>query len=102
MLRQYGFLLATAPLSDRARAALVRAMARLPGVHLCRGGRDLLDRPGVGVCLDDEYDSIRVLFDARTGVVLSVDQRVSQPSVIFPGLHAGALVQADTFAAWQR
>jgi hypothetical protein len=97
ILRQYGFILGTAPLAHRTRAAIAAAVAALPGAHICGRGRDLVGRRGIGVCVDDGYDDIQVLVDARSGAVLAVSQRIPHTSPMYPGLRGGALVQEDVF-----
>lgn len=98
MLRGYGFLLAVAPLGVATRAAVFTAIESLPGLRVRGAGRDLLGRTGELVAVDDIYDRIELLLDAKTGSVLAVQQRVLRPQPIYPGIGAGTLIESDTFS----
>ncbi len=98
VLRQLGFLLATAPLATNARSATWSVLVSLPGLHLCGQGRDLVGRYGQWICASTRTDQIEVLLDTRTGSVLAVAERLLKAdSHWFPGVPAGSIVQSDAF-----
>ena len=97
MMLQLGFLLATGPLSQSARAAAWSALASLPGLRLCGPGRDLAGREGQRLCASTRADEVDVVVDTGTGAVLAVDQRILQTSSWVPGVPEGSLVQSDVF-----
>jgi hypothetical protein len=96
-LRQYGFLLGTAPLSRGARRALLAAIGALPGVQVCnslfptRSGRD------DAFCVNGNPTNTEVLIDPHTGVALVVCERLRRRTLIYPHFPVGALVDSDTF-----
>jgi hypothetical protein len=97
VLLQLGFLLATAPLSESARAGAWSYLASLPGLHLCGPGKDLAGRAGRRICVSTRANEVGVLVDTATGSVLAVDQRILQASPWFPGVPEGSLVESDAF-----
>lgn len=97
ILKQLGFLLASAPLSGPARQAAWMALAGLPGARLCGAGTDLLGRHGESVCAGVPTEEIEVLIRPATGQVLAVMQRVLRPTPLFPNIAAGTVVESDTF-----
>jgi hypothetical protein len=99
ILREFGFLLATGPLTVKVRGAIWQGMAALPGIHLCGLGTDLLGRRGQGVCVDSPYVETEVIVSPRTGTVLAVLQRINRATDFFPTLPAHTLVESDTFVS---
>jgi hypothetical protein len=97
VLRQFGFLLAAAPLAKGARAATWRALASIGGLHMCRPGTDLLGREGQGICAETGQDSTKILVNSETATVLEVEERILKPSRLYPGLTAGTLIESDAF-----
>ncbi len=102
MLKQYGFLLAAAPVTRAVRRGLFMAIGTLTTLHPCGTGRDLLGRRGRGVCARSGELETEVLFDERSGTVLAVEQRLVGPSSLYPDLPVGTLVESDTFVASRR
>jgi hypothetical protein len=98
-LREFGFLLGTAPIGRGTRAAILLAVRRLPGLRSCGTQRDPLGRRGVAACIYAANEESVVLFDPRTAAVLAVEQRLRSPAVLFPGLPAGAIIEYDAFSA---
>jgi hypothetical protein len=97
-LRQYGFLLATAPLSLATRRAILDAIRSLPGVHLC--GR-LFPRHSPlddAFCVNGDPTSTEILVDRTTGVVKVISERLDKPSIFYPNAAAGDLVDSYTFS----
>jgi hypothetical protein len=97
-LSQYGFLLATAPLTRATRKALLEAVGLLPGVHTCRAFF-----PGRGshrdaFCVNGDPTDSELLLDTRTGVADVVAERLDDVSPLYPGMTVGALVSCDTFS----
>lgn len=99
LLKEYGFLLGWAPLPQLTRRALVIAMMRTPGAHVCGKGHDALGRTGSLVCAGGGVGQIEVLLDPVSQHVLEVLQRVTRASAAYPGLLRGRLVQSDTFVS---
>jgi RNA polymerase sigma-70 factor (ECF subfamily) len=58
-------LLRTTPLPDDLRAAILRAIALIPGIEQ-HAERDILGRPGVGVAYDGSQGRQALIFDAST------------------------------------
>jgi len=99
MLRQLGYLIATAPLSTSARSAAWHAVASITGLRLCGSGTDLAGRRGEGLCADSQGEEVEVLIDSNTGSVLAVEERLLQPSLLYPNVSAGSLIGSTTFLA---
>lgn len=99
VLKQLGFLLATAPLSRKARKATWMTLAGLPGARLCGAGSDVLGRHGEGICASVAAEEIEVLVRPSTAQVLAVMQRLLRPTPLFPNMRAGTVVDSDNFAA---
>jgi hypothetical protein len=98
-LRQYGFLLAAAPLRRATRAAILEAMGMLRGIHRC--GTDLfpkLSRYDDAFCVNGVPTSTEVLIDRRTGVADVVCDRLGVTTPLYPNLRVGSLVAEDTFS----
>jgi hypothetical protein len=99
LLRQFAFLLAVAPLPRASRPAAWNALLKLRGLHLCGHGTDLAGRRGDGLCVDDSGYETEMLVDPGAGSVLAVLRRITRPSVMYPHVPAGSLVEVDTFVA---
>lgn len=97
LLRQYGFLLGAAPLNRTLRVAVIEAMAALPGLYACGPARDLVGRRGYGVCVQGQMTGIQVILDPRSGVGLATNERLEEPTPLFPHLTVGTLIESDTF-----
>jgi hypothetical protein len=98
ILRQYGFLLATAPLTRAARRAIFEAIAKMPRIHLC-GALFGTHRPrGEAFCLNGDPTSTGILIDPRTGVARVVSERVNHLTPLYPNMAVGALVDSDVFS----
>lgn len=98
LLRQYGFALAVAPISARVRKALLRAMALLPGLSSCGRRTDRGSRVVV-LCLVGGATRTEVILNPRSGLALTVRERLEEPSPLYPGVAVGDLVDSDTFLA---
>jgi hypothetical protein len=99
MLKAYGFLLATAPLSAGARAAIYVDMASLEGIRSCGQGVDMLGREAVGLCVASDGREVEVLLSPKAGAALAVEQRITATSPLYPGLPVGTLVESNTFSS---
>lgn len=97
VLRQLGFLLATAPLTDATRSAMWRTTAALPGLHLCGSGDDRAGRRGEVLCVTAGEEESDLLVDPRTGAALEVRERIRQRSWWYPGVAPGSTIDSDTF-----
>jgi hypothetical protein len=98
ILNQYGFLLASAPLTRATRRAALGAIAALPAVHLCdalfpgHGAHDL------AVCVNGNPISSEILLDSDTGVAQVVCERLDNRTPLYPHMPVGSLVASDTFS----
>ena len=97
LLRQYAFLLGTAPLRRAVVAAVLRAIGQVPGIRSCGETTDVVGRLGESVCVTGQPTSLQVVLDPKSGRTLAVIERVAQRSPYYPDVPVGAVVQADTF-----
>jgi hypothetical protein len=97
LLRQFGFLLAIAPLSPAGRSAAWRALLLVPGVRLCGTATDLAGRTGQGLCADGDGYEVEMLVDPAAGAMLEVRKSLTQRSMMYPGAAPGKVVEVDTF-----
>jgi hypothetical protein len=96
VLRQLGYLIATAPLSAAARAAAWHVVASLPGLYLCGTATDLTGRRGEALCANANGEETQILIDANTGSVLAIQQRLTQTSPLYPSVGSGTLIGSST------
>ncbi len=97
LLRQYGFLLGTAPLDRGLWVAMLDALASLRGIRTCGPRHDPVGRRGYSVCAESGISSVEVVLDPRTGIALATDERLKDTSALFPHVRAGTIVESDTF-----
>src|SRR5205823_8302513 len=97
-LRQYGFLLATAPLAGGTRSALLKAMGLLPGVHSCDAVFPNHPAHDAALCVEGNPTGTEILLDRRTGVVTAVCERLGKPASLYPNMAVGALVDCYSFS----
>jgi hypothetical protein len=96
-LRQLSYLIATAPLTDAARAAAWQALAALPGLRTCQ------PRPGqpgvrtVDLCIASTDEETLVSVDFATGAIRAIADRLLRPSPMYPHVQAGTIVESSTF-----
>jgi hypothetical protein len=95
--RQLGFLLASAPLTQAARAAAWQALGSVPGLRLCGGGADLAGRRGRWLCVSAQGEETEVLVAPMADSLLTVVDRITRPSPLYPGVPAGSIVESDAF-----
>lgn len=101
LLRQYGFVLAVAPILPRVRRALIRAMGLLSGLSVC--GRPAI-RGGLRAdvfCASDGVTRSEVVLNPRDGVALAVRERLEERSPLYPEVAVRDLVDSDTFSSAQ-
>lgn len=98
LLRQYGFILAAAPLSGAVRKALIRAIATLPGVYACASRFPDARRRGDAFCVNGWPTSTEVLLSPTSGVALVVRERLHNLTPLYPNRPVGAVVDSDTFS----
>lgn len=94
---QLAYLIAAAPMTPAARAAAWLMVATLPGLHLCGNGTDLAGRPGQGLCTASGGEETEVLVSPSTGSVLAVEDRLLQPSRMYPMVPVGSIISSATF-----
>jgi hypothetical protein len=63
------------PVTAPVRAALYRTAASLRGVHYEGAARDALGRSGVAISVAVDHARLRMIFDPRTGQLLSTSTR---------------------------
>ena len=98
LLRQYGFLLGTAPLSRAVRKALVRAIAALPGIYTCDERFARNRRRGNAFCVNGSPTDTEILLNRTSGVALVVRERLHNLTLLYPNRPVGAVVDSDTFS----
>jgi hypothetical protein len=94
---QLATLLAIAPVSAPARHAAWKALVSLPGIHGCTGGRDSAGRSGRWMCIGTPPDELRILTSTRAQQVLSVEELLMAPSLRYPGVPAGSVIESNTY-----
>jgi len=99
LLRQYGFVLAVAPLPQPVRRAILRAMAMLPGLSLCGGAVTNAEVHAIALCMRGNTTRTEVVLDTHEGVALAVRERLEAPAIFYPNIQIGALVDSDTFSS---
>jgi hypothetical protein len=97
-LRQYGFLLATAPLTPATRKALVEALGLLPGVHMCNALFPGRSPHADAFCVSGNPTDSEVLLNPRTGVVDVVAERLDRSNSLYPNMAVGSLIDSETFS----
>jgi hypothetical protein len=98
-LRQYGFVLATAPLTPAARRAILEAMAALPGIHMCGSLFPAHPRHDEAFCVNGDPTNTEILLHTRTGVVVVVRERSNQATRFFPNVPGGSLISSYIFSS---
>ncbi len=97
-LRQYGFLLAAAPLTRPVRVALLESIGNLPGIHVCG---DLFPSRGPhdgAFCVNGDPMGTGILLNPHTGVVDLVCERLDDLTPLFPRVPVGTLVDSFAFS----
>jgi hypothetical protein len=97
MLTQFGYLLASAPLTAAGRSAVWMSVATLPGLRLCPPATDLAGRTGSTLCVSAAGHQTELVVDPASGTVLAVEDRLLQASADYPAITPGTLVQSATF-----
>lgn len=97
-LRQYGFILATAPLTRGARKALLEALGALRGIHMCDALFPGGSPEGDALCVNGNPTSTEILLDPDTGVVTVVCERLDKPTLFYPNMRVGSLVDSNSFS----
>jgi hypothetical protein len=96
-LKEVAYLIATAPLTDKVRAAAWQVIASLPGLSICP---DLPGQAGpgaIGLCIGSSGDEILVNVDPGTGAIVAIADRLTQTSPAYPHVAAGTIVESSTF-----
>lgn len=97
LLKQYGFLLATGPLSPAGWSAAWRSLESIPGIYACGDGRDALGRRGVRVCGRSGGEVVSILIKQTPLTVLEVTVRLESKSPMYPTVLQGTTIESDTF-----
>ncbi|GAA2119337.1 CU044_5270 family protein [Actinomadura alba] len=104
-------LLGRAPVPPKVRAGLMRALASQPGIHAIGRGTDPLDRQGVALASDDRATTVTgefggpkvdqgtyrsravVIFDERTGALLSRQEELTKPGGRYAEMKPGFIIE---------
>lgn len=97
LLKQYGFLLAAAPLGAEARSAVFRDVVGLAGVYACRGHGWVSGRDVRHLCVRGASFVTAIAVNTASCEVEGVDQRLSVVNPGYPGVDGGATVEAVAF-----
>jgi hypothetical protein len=95
---QLATLLAIAPVSVLVRHAAWQALVSVPGMHGCAGGRDSAGRSGHWMCISTPPDELRILTSTRGQQVLCVEELLMAPSLRYPGVPAGSVIESNTYS----
>jgi hypothetical protein len=98
-LRQVAYLIATAPLTDRVRAAAWQVMASLPGLRICQGQSSQVQPGAVELCIDSAGDEVTVNVNLDTGAIVIIAERLTKTSPAYPHVAAGTIFGSSTFLA---
>jgi hypothetical protein len=79
------------------RAAAWQVMASLPGLSICQDLPVQVDPGTIGVCIDSSGDETLVNVDPDTGAIITIPDRLMQPSPAYPHVAAGTIVGSSTF-----
>lgn len=94
---QLATLLAIAPVSIPVRHAAWKALVSLVGIHGCAGGRDGAGRSGRWMCIRTPPNELRILTNTREQKVLCVEDLLTAPSLRYPGVPAGSVIESNTY-----
>lgn len=106
--------LLSAPTPPKVRAGLMRALADQPGVHAVGRVTDPLGREGVALASGDRAHTVTdgpadergtyrsrtvVVFDERTGALLSRFDQLTEPGGRYAGMRKGLVIEHSTVRA---
>jgi hypothetical protein len=97
-LRQYGFLLAAAPLTPATRKAMLEAIASMPAVYTCSATFPAPSPDGDAFCANGNPTNTEILLDPKTGVAIVVCERLAKRNPLYPDTEVGGLVSSYTFS----
>ena len=96
-LKQLGYLIATSPLSIKARSAAWQALASLPGLSICANQPIQARTHTAELCIDSPTDETQISVDTSAGAILAVTDRLIQSSPLYPHVPAGTVDNSSTF-----
>jgi hypothetical protein len=96
-LKEVAYLIATAPLTDKVRAAAWQVMASLPGLSICQDPPGPADPGTIGLCIASSGDQTIVNVDPSSGAIVTIADRLTQTSPAYPHVAAGTIVGSSTF-----
>jgi hypothetical protein len=96
-LKEVAYLIATAPLTGKARAAAWQVMASLPGLSICQDPPGQADPGTIDLCIGSSGDETLVSVDLGTGAIVTIADRLMQTSPGYPHVAAGTIVGSTTF-----
>jgi hypothetical protein len=97
-LKQYGFLLAAAPLTRTVRKALLADIASLPDIHMCGTEFPKVRTHDDAFCTNGTPTNTQLVLNPRTGMAVTVRERLTKVTGLYPDLKVGALVESNTFS----
>ena len=96
-LKEVAYLIATAPLTNKVRAAAWHVMASLPGLRICQTPTGKARSGTIELCIKSAGDEILVTVNPDTAAVVSVANRLMQTSPAYPHVAAGTTIGSTTF-----
>lgn len=96
-LKEVAYLIATAPLTNKVRAAAWHVMAALPGLHICQSAPGETGSRTIELCIDSGGDEILIGVNPDSGTVISIAERLMQTSSAYPHVRLGTIVGSSTF-----
>jgi hypothetical protein len=98
-LKEVAYLIATAPLTDKVRAAAWQVMASLPGLSICHDLPGQADPGTVDLCIGSSGDQTLLNVDTSTGAIITIADRLRQASPAYPRVTGGTIVGSSTFVS---
>lgn len=99
VLKEVAYLIATAPLTSKVRAAAWQVMASVPGLRICQAPPGKTGPGTIELCTDFAGDEILAGVKPDTGTIASIAERLTQTSSAYPHVGAGTIVGSSTFLA---
>jgi hypothetical protein len=96
-LKEVAYLIATAPLTGKVRAAAWQVMASLPGLSICQDPPGQAGPGTIDMCIGSAEDQTLVDVDPGTGAIVTIADRLTRSSPAYPHVAAGTIVGSSTF-----
>jgi hypothetical protein len=96
-LKEVAYLIATAPLTTKVRAAAWQVMASLPGLRICHNPPRQVSSGTIWLCIGSAGDEALVNVNPDTGAIVTIADRLMQTSPAYPHVAGGTIVGSSTF-----